>query len=49
MIFSDWVLDIMHNQHQAINNDRVNHCSYFCTGEAHYFVELDLAGGGIQV
>jgi hypothetical protein len=40
----DWVADIAHDPRQAVDDDPVNQCERYRSGEAHHFVELTPEG-----
>jgi hypothetical protein len=40
----DWVADVAHEPRQPVDDQPANQCRRFREGEAHHFVELDLAG-----
>jgi hypothetical protein len=40
-IIPDWSCDIAHSPRQTVDDDPVNQCVYFRTGQTHHFVELD--------
>jgi hypothetical protein len=40
----DWVLDLVHNPRQPIDDLPQNQCSAYLQGQAKHFVELDLNG-----
>ncbi len=43
-IADDWVLDIVHNPRQPVDNKPQNQCQDFIEGKAHHFIELDPEG-----
>lgn len=43
-IIPDWVVDIAHKPHQAVDDLPENQCSAFVNGIARHFVELDVSG-----
>ncbi len=47
-IADDWVLDIVHNPRQSVDDKIENQCSEFLEGKVHYFIELDLQGNLIN-
>jgi hypothetical protein len=40
----DWVADIAHDPRQPADDDPVNQCERYRSGQAHHFVELDEGG-----
>lgn len=48
VLMKDWVADLVHNPRQPVDDDPKNQCSYYNTGEAHHFVELDLDGNLVR-
>ena len=47
-LIEDWVLDIVHNPRQDVDNEPANQCEAYRNGQAHHFVELDLEGNLIR-
>ncbi|PIT97389.1 hypothetical protein COT77_01760 [Candidatus Berkelbacteria bacterium CG10_big_fil_rev_8_21_14_0_10_41_12] len=48
-IDSDWVVDIVHNPRQDVDNLSQNQCIDYANGQVHHFVELDPNGEIIQI
>ena len=48
-LMPDWVLDVVHNPRQAIDDKPENQCAAFRDGKAHHFVELDTTGNIIKM
>jgi len=46
---SDYVVDIVHNPRQNIDNLPENQCSAYREGKAHHFIELDSEGNIIKI
>jgi len=46
---NDWVVDIVHNPRQPIDDKPQNQCADFREGRAHHFIELDPDGNLIAV
>jgi hypothetical protein len=44
----DWVADVAHDPRQPVDDDPVNQCEAYRSGEAHHFVELDPEGNLIR-
>lgn len=47
-LMSGWVLDIVHNPRQPIDDLIENQCSAYTTGQAKHFVELDTNGNLVK-
>jgi hypothetical protein len=45
----DWVADVAHEPRTAVDDNPVNQCQRYRSGEAHHFVELMADGQVIQV
>lgn len=48
-LLPDWVVDIVHNPRQTIDNLPENQCAAFMEGRAKHFVELDSEGNVVRV
>lgn len=48
-LMSGWVVDIVHNPRQAIDDLPENQCPSFIEGRAKHFVELDTLGNLIRI
>ena len=48
-LMKDWVLDIVHNPRQVIDDLPQNQCAAYIEGSARHFVELDLDGNLIRI
>jgi hypothetical protein len=48
-LLPDWVVDIVHNPRQPIDNLPENQCAAFMEGRAKHFVELDSKGNVVRV
>lgn len=48
-LMSGWVVDIVHNPREKIDDLPENQCQAFIEGRATHFVELDLNGNLVQV
>jgi hypothetical protein len=48
-LLPDWVVDIVHNPRQTIDNLPENQCAAFMEGRAKHFVELDSSGNVVRV
>ena len=46
---NDWVVDIVHNPREPIDDKPQNQCADFREGRAHHFIELDPDGNLIAV
>lgn len=44
IVAPDWVLDIVHNPRQAVDDKEENQCKEFRSGQVHHFIELDPDG-----
>lgn len=44
-----WVVDLVHNPRQAVDDLAQNRCSAYLEGRAKHFIELDLNGNFIRV
>ena len=47
-IADDWVLDIVHNPRQPVDDRKENQCAEYGNGSAHHFIELDESGNLIR-
>lgn len=48
-LISGWVLDIVHNPRQPVDDVAENQCGTYLNGQAKHFVELDPEGNLIRV
>jgi len=48
-INNDWVVDVVHNPRQAIDNLPENQCADYREGKVKHFIELDLNGEVVRV
>lgn len=48
-LLPDWVVDIVHNPRQTIDNLPENQCAAFTEGRSKHFVELDPEGNVVRV
>jgi hypothetical protein len=48
-LLPDWVVDIVHNPREAIDNLPENQCAAFMEGRAKHFVEMDAEGNVVRV
>lgn len=48
-LMAGWVVDLVHNPRQAIDNNKEYQCQAFREGRATHFVELDLDGEVVRV
>jgi hypothetical protein len=48
-LLPDWVVDVVHNPRQNIDNFPENQCAAFTEGRAKHFVEMDADGNIIRV
>lgn len=48
-LFTDWVVDIVHNPRQPKDDLVQNQCPAFTEGRANHFVELDMDGNVVRV
>src|SRR5258708_36208408 len=45
----DWVLDMVHNPRQLVDDQPVNQCQTYLQGKTHHFVEMDPEGNVIRL
>jgi len=48
-LIDDWVLDVVHNPRQPIDDIPANQCTAYRNGTAHHFVEMDMEGNVVRV
>lgn len=47
-LINDWVLDIVHDPRQPVDNKLENQCAAYRSGKARHFVEMDLKGNVVR-
>lgn len=48
-LMKDWVVDIVHDPRESVDDQPHNQCQAYLEGRAKHFVELDIAGNLVRV